>query len=74
MSPGDGNCTKYRPKCLAVQKEDRYQSAQEVQRDLEGWLGAPTTFRTVMGTHAAKEGTGNESAVLAPLFVALPVH
>jgi tetratricopeptide (TPR) repeat protein/predicted Ser/Thr protein kinase len=44
-------------KCLAVQKEDRYQSAQEVQRDLEGWLGSPTTFRTVMGTHAAKEAT-----------------
>jgi hypothetical protein len=44
-------------KCLAVQKEDRYQSAQEVLRDLEGWLGSPTTFRTVMGTHAAKEAT-----------------
>jgi eukaryotic-like serine/threonine-protein kinase len=45
-------------KCLAVQKENRYQSAHEVERDLEGWLGSPTTFRTVMGTHAAQEGTG----------------
>src|SRR6266404_2582248 len=44
-------------KCMTVDKEERYQTAQEVQRDLEGWLGSPTTFRTVMGTHAAKEAT-----------------
>jgi len=42
-------------KCLKVAKEDRYQTAQEVERELEGWIGSPTTFRTAMGTTAVTD-------------------
>src|SRR6266404_2047580 len=45
-------------KCMTVDKEERYQTAQDVERDLEGWLGSPTTFRTVLGTSVAREGLG----------------
>jgi tetratricopeptide (TPR) repeat protein/predicted Ser/Thr protein kinase len=45
-------------KCMAVDREDRYQTAEEVERDLQGWLGSPTTFRTVVGTQIAREGVG----------------
>src|SRR5260370_3555787 len=40
-------------KCLAVEKEQRYQTVTEVENDLEGWLGSPTTFRTDMTTRTA---------------------
>jgi len=33
-------------KCLVVNREQRYQTAEEIVRDLDGWLGDPTTFRT----------------------------
>jgi tetratricopeptide (TPR) repeat protein len=39
-------------KCLVVDREQRYQTAAEIVRDLDGWLGDPTTFRT----NAAVEG------------------
>ena len=46
-------------RCLRVDREDRYRTAQEVERDLEGWLGAPATFRTaVTGTRTVKAGIG----------------
>ena len=53
-------------KCLAVEKEQRYQTANEVERDLEGWLGSPTTFRTAMTTHAADQqlGKANEDRTI----------
>ncbi len=34
-------------KSLAVDREHRYQSATAIAKDLEGWLGAPSTFRTI---------------------------
>jgi tetratricopeptide (TPR) repeat protein len=33
-------------KCLVVSRDQRYQTAAEVIRDLEGWLGDPAAFRT----------------------------
>jgi eukaryotic-like serine/threonine-protein kinase len=33
-------------KCLVVDRDQRYQTAAEIIRDLDGWLGDPTTFRT----------------------------
>jgi serine/threonine protein kinase/tetratricopeptide (TPR) repeat protein len=33
-------------KCLVVDRDQRYQTAAEVIRDLEGWLGDPASFRT----------------------------
>ncbi len=36
-------------KCLAVDREERYQTAAEIIRDLEGWLGDPASFRTEVG-------------------------
>ena len=45
-------------KCLVVEKEERYQTVQAVQADLEGWLASPTTFRTGMMTRAAEERLG----------------
>jgi serine/threonine protein kinase/tetratricopeptide (TPR) repeat protein len=36
-------------KCLVVDRDKRYQTAAEVIRDLEGWLGDPSTFRTQLG-------------------------
>jgi len=45
-------------KCLAVDREQRYQTAQEVQDDLEGWLRSPTTFRTATAMRAAEHRLG----------------
>ncbi len=46
-------------RCLRVDREDRYRTAKEVERDLEGWLGAPATFRTaVTGTRTVGAGLG----------------
>jgi len=36
-------------KCLVVDREQRYQTAGEIIRDLEGWLGDPSAFRTEVG-------------------------
>ena len=36
-------------KCLVVDRDQRYQTAAEIIRDLEGWLGDPATFRTEVG-------------------------
>ena len=33
-------------KCLVVDRDQRYQTAAEIIRDLDGWLGDPATFRT----------------------------
>jgi eukaryotic-like serine/threonine-protein kinase len=40
-------------KCLVVDRDQRYQTAGEIVRDLEGWLGDPATFRTEVGVLAA---------------------
>jgi tetratricopeptide (TPR) repeat protein/predicted Ser/Thr protein kinase len=40
-------------KCLAVDRDQRYQTAGEIIRDLEGWLGDPATFRTELGLLSA---------------------
>ena len=45
-------------KCMTVDKEHRYQSAEEIEQDLQGWLGSPTTFRTVLWAAALREGVG----------------
>jgi len=45
-------------KCLAVEREQRYQTTKEVERDLEGWLGSPATFQTAMTTHALQQRLG----------------
>jgi tetratricopeptide (TPR) repeat protein/predicted Ser/Thr protein kinase len=39
-------------KCMTVDLNDRYQSAQEILQDLHAWQGAPDTFRTVIGQSA----------------------
>src|SRR5215471_15304833 len=39
-------------KCMTVDLNDRYQSAQEISQDLHAWQGAPDTFRTVIGQTA----------------------
>ncbi len=43
-------------KCLAVDREQRYQTAQQILQELEGWLGSPTTFRTLTDTQVAGYG------------------
>jgi serine/threonine protein kinase/tetratricopeptide (TPR) repeat protein len=43
-------------KCLAVDREQRYQNTQQILHDLEGWVGSPTTFRTVTDTQVAGYG------------------
>jgi len=45
-------------KCLAVEKEQRYQTTKEVERDLEGWLESPATFQTTMTTRAVEQRLG----------------
>ena len=37
-------------KALVVDQEARYQTAQEIVNDLEGWLASPATFRTPVDT------------------------
>jgi tetratricopeptide (TPR) repeat protein len=44
-------------KCLAVDREERYQTAAEIIRDFEGWLGDPATFRTELGALTAPSQT-----------------
>jgi eukaryotic-like serine/threonine-protein kinase len=43
-------------KCLVVDRDQRYQTTQQILQDLEGWLGSPTTFRTVTDTRVAGYG------------------
>lgn len=45
-------------KCMTVDREQRYQTAEEIERDLQGWLGSPTTFRTIVATSPVREGVG----------------
>jgi len=45
-------------KCLAVEKEQRYQTTNDLERDLEGWLASPATFRTAMAARAAEQRLG----------------
>jgi len=45
-------------KSLVVDRDQRYQTATEIIRDLDGWLGDPATFRTVMTTLAAEQRLG----------------
>jgi len=42
-------------KCLAVEREARYQSAEEVEQDLAAWLDAPATFRTKVNAMAVSD-------------------
>jgi eukaryotic-like serine/threonine-protein kinase len=45
-------------RCLAVDRDERYQSAREIVQDLEAWVGSPGTSRTVMNTRAASGRLG----------------
>jgi serine/threonine protein kinase/tetratricopeptide (TPR) repeat protein len=55
-------------KCLAVEKEARYQSAVEVEKDLEAWLDAPTTFRTIVDSPAVQSPLpkGSTRSIVTP--------
>lgn len=63
-------------KCLVVDREQRYQTAAEIIRDLEGWLGDPAAFRTELSLRAPTviSSTGAMPTMVSPTMVAPTEH